>query len=175
MLAFETELVRRLHARDETAMTEFYRHYGTVLFNVSLRLVRHEQLAEDVVQESLVKIWYSFARYDARKGRLFTWALNVCRNTAIDHLRSRQANEAQQTRSLDKAEQWQPAAPAFQPEHVGVRELLTMLPDRDRQLLELIYFEGFTHAEAAEALDLPLGTVKTWVRRAILVLAKAAR
>jgi RNA polymerase sigma factor (sigma-70 family) len=176
MLPFEEELVRRLYARDETAMALFYARYGQALRGVILRLVRNQASAEDVLQDCLVKIWCSFAKYDASKGRLFTWALQVSRNTAIDHLRNRHAHEARLTQALDSSAAWeQPAAPAFQPEHVGVRELLQLLRPQDQLLMELLYFEGYTQMEVAEELGMPLGTVKTRTRRAIHQLVQAAR
>jgi RNA polymerase sigma factor (sigma-70 family) len=156
----EQELVQRLYARDETAMTLFYDAYGKALHNTILRIVKQEEIAEDVLQESMVKIWFSFASYNANRGRLFTWALNVCRNVAIDHIRTKRH---------------QAAAPTFQPDHIGLRDLVAQLSPGDQRLIDLLYFNGFTQAEAAEELNMPLGTVKTHARRAIWTLAKAMR
>jgi RNA polymerase sigma factor (sigma-70 family) len=175
MLPFEHELIQRLYARDEGAMEVFYARYGKTLKHTIQRLVRSEAAAEDVLQESMMKIWASFDKYDARKGRLFTWALQLSRNTAIDHLRTRHAHEAQRTQSLDHSPAWQYTTTGFLPEHVGVRELLTLLKPHDQQLMHLLYFEGYTQLEAAEELGLPLGTVKSRARAAIHVLIKATR
>ncbi|UOQ72760.1 RNA polymerase sigma factor [Hymenobacter cellulosilyticus] len=172
----EDVLVQRLYARDESAMTLFYDKYGRVLYNVILRIVRNEVMAEDVLQESMVKIWYSFASYTASRGRLFTWALNVCRNAAIDQLRTRQYHEGQQTQALESSMAcYQVAATGFQPEHVGLRELVMCLKPNDRKIIDLLYFGGFTQAEVADELQVPLGTVKTRARAAMHALAKAAR
>jgi RNA polymerase sigma factor (sigma-70 family) len=172
----EEVLVQRLHARDESAMTLFYDNYGRILYNVILRIVRYETMAEDVLQESMVKIWYSFASYNASRGRLFTWALNVCRNAAIDHIRTRHYHENQQTQSLEKDSGcYQIVGTGFQPEHVGLRELVMCLKPNDRKIIDLLYFGGFTQAEVADELQVPLGTVKTRARAAMHALAKAAR
>ncbi|TGE21678.1 sigma-70 family RNA polymerase sigma factor [Hymenobacter aquaticus] len=172
----ENVLVQRLYARDESAMTMFYDNYGHILYNVILRIVRSESLAEDTLQESMVKIWSSFASYDANRGRLFTWALNICRNAAIDCIRTRHYHEGQKTQSLEKSTAcYEMAASGFQPEHVGLRELVMRLKPNDRKIIDLLYFGGFTQAEVADELQVPLGTVKTRARAAMHALAKAAR
>jgi RNA polymerase sigma-70 factor (ECF subfamily) len=169
----EDELIVRLRARDSAAMTLFYRQYSKLLYPVILRIVRNVPAAEDILQESMIKIWNSFASFDATKGYLFSWALRVCRNTAIDHMRDRRAREAQKTQPLDASAALYHAAPAtFLPEHVGVRELTHRLRPEYQRLIDLLYFEGLTQVEAAERLQLPLGTVKTHSRQAIRELIK---
>jgi len=86
----EADLVRRLQAHDEKAMTEFYDRYAAALFGVIQRIVKDESEADDVLQESLVRIWNSIENYAPDKGRLFTWVVNISRNLAIDRLRLRQ-------------------------------------------------------------------------------------
>ncbi|GAA3922990.1 RNA polymerase sigma factor [Hymenobacter algoricola] len=172
----EEALVQRLYARDETAMTLFYDAYGKALHSTIWRIVKQEQLAQDVLQESMVKIWFSFASYDAQRGRLFTWALNVCRNVAIDHIRTKRHQAAVRTEELEKSmAQHQAAPPTFQPEHIGLRELVARLSPADQHLIDLLYFNGFTQAEAAHELAIPLGTIKTRARKAIGALSRAVR
>jgi RNA polymerase sigma factor (sigma-70 family) len=169
----EAELVRRLYARDEQAMTIFYQYYRQSLYHFIWRVVRQNELAEDILQESMLKFWLSFAAYDATKGRLFTWALNLSRNLAIDRLREARYKQAKQTTSLSEAEWAQLVATgSFEPEHIGVRDWLTALPADDRQLLDTLYFQGYSHAEAAAHLHLPLGTVKSRVKRIVKQLAQ---
>lgn len=172
----EDLLVQRLRARDESAMTLFYEKYSTALYGVIFRIVKKEEIAEDVLQESLVKIWHSFNTYDATKGRLFTWVLNVSRNLAIDKIRSRQYRVNSRTQPLeDSAALRQAAAPSFRPEHIGLQEMTSKLNHEQKQIIDLLYFGGFTQSEVAEELNLPLGTVKTRARAAIKVLAKLIR
>jgi RNA polymerase sigma factor (sigma-70 family) len=175
--AAEEELVRRLRARDEAAMTLFYDRYSAALYGVILRIVKAEDLAEDVLQEALVKIWNSFGSYDPGKGRLFTWVLNVCRNLAIDKIRSRQHRVGSRTQGLDDSltAQRLPAPATFRPEHIGLKAITEKLIPEQRQIIDLLYFEGFTQSEAAEELNIPLGTVKTRARTAIKVLSKLIR
>ena len=100
----ETELIQRLYARDEAAMTIFYQRYSKSLYYTIWRIVRQDELAEDILQECMLKFWLAFPRYDASKGRLFTWALNIARNLAIDCLREQRYRDAQRTHSLSDSE-----------------------------------------------------------------------
>jgi RNA polymerase sigma-70 factor (ECF subfamily) len=175
--AAEAELVRRLQARDESAMTVFYDRYSAALYGVIFRIVKAEDEAEDVLQEALVKIWHAFASYDSSKGRLFTWVLNICRNLSIDKIRSRQHRVGSKTLGLDDSltAQRQAAPTTFRPEHIGLQEITKQLIPEQRQIIDLLYFEGFTQSEVAEELQIPLGTVKTRARTAIKVLSKLIR
>lgn len=169
--------MRRLRARDESAMTVFYDRYSAALYGVILRIVKADDVAEDVLQESLVKIWNSFGSYDASKGRLFTWVVNVCRNLSIDKIRSRQHRVGSRTTGLEDsfAAQHQAASNSFRPEHIGLQEITNQLVPEQRQVIDLLYFGGYTQSEAAEELNIPLGTVKTRARTAIKLLSKLIR
>ncbi|MBC8082529.1 MAG: sigma-70 family RNA polymerase sigma factor [Hymenobacter sp.] len=168
--------MQRLRNRDESAMTLFYDRYSAALYGVIMRIVKKEEEAEDVLQESMVKIWNSFGSYDAGKGRLFTWVMNVCRNLAIDKIRSRQYRVGNRTQPLeDSAAVREPAATTFRPEHIGLQEMTKKLNPDQQQVVDMLYFGGYTQSEVAEELNLPLGTVKTRARAAIKVLSKLIR
>jgi RNA polymerase sigma-70 factor (ECF subfamily) len=172
----EDLLVQRLRDRDEAAMTLFYDRYSAALYGVIMRVVKKEEEAEDVLQESMVKIWNSFASYDASKGRLFTWVMNVSRNLAIDKIRSRQYRVGTRTQPLeDSAAVREPASPTFRPEHIGLQEMTKKLSPDQQQVVDMLYFGGYTQSEVADELNLPLGTVKTRARAAIKVLSKLIR
>ena len=158
-------------------MTEFYDHYSAALYGVIHRIVKADDEAEDVLQEALVKIWHSMESYDTSKGRLFTWVLNISRNLAIDRIRSRQHRVGSHTQGLDDSPtaQRQAAPDTFRPEHIGLQDLTKQLVPEQRQIIDLLYFGGFTQSEAAEELSLPLGTVKTRARTALRILAKLIR
>lgn len=157
-------------------MSLFYDKYHAALYGVILRIVRREDEAEDVLQESLVKIWHSFHSYDASKGRLFTWVLNVCRNLAIDKIRSRSYRVGNRTQPLeDSPAERTPAAATFRPDHIGLQEITRQLNPDQRQIIDLLYFGGYTQSEVAEELELPLGTVKTRARAALKLLSKLIR
>jgi RNA polymerase sigma factor (sigma-70 family) len=171
MLLSEEDLIERLLAREERAMAHFCQHYRPALLNVVLRMVRNRQTAEDVLQESMVKVWFSIASYKAEQGRLFTWAAKICCNTAIDHMRTNRFRMAAQSVSLEATAAVHFAAPTdFRPEHVGVADLLLPLRPEYRQVMDLVYLQGYTQAEAADHLCVPLSTVKTWTGRARYLL-----
>lgn len=120
----ETALVERLLARDEQALRLVYARYANPLLAVIRRLVRDEALAQDVLQEGLLKVWQGIARYDPERGRRYTWLARLCCNHAIDVVRSPRHQFHHGNRSLEgSAAQWAPATATFNPEHIGVREL----------------------------------------------------
>ena len=172
----EELLVERLLARDEQALRILYDRYARNLLTVIRRLVHDEDLAQDVLQEGLLKVWLSIDRYDAGRGRLFTWMVRVCCNQAIDALRSPRNRFHSSTRSLEVGgAQHAVAASTFNPEHIGLRELTLQLKPRQREVIDLLYFVGCTQVETAERLGIPLATVKTRARAALQTLAKMAR
>ncbi len=166
----EDELVNGLTSRSEAVMTALYDQYAAVLYGILLRIVKDEAVAQDVLQDAFVKIWRNGARYDASKGTLFTWMLNIARNTGIDYLRSKQHRAEIQTDSLDVSMSGADWSTPNQTDTIGLREVIALLKPEQQQVLDLLYFKGNTHEQAAEILGLPLGTVKTRVRTAVMVL-----
>ncbi len=169
--ASEEVLVRGLLARDMAAYNWLYDHYAAALYGVVFRIVRSEEIAQDILQESFVKIWRKIDRYDATKGRLFTWMLNVARNTAIDALRAQKGQKIQEINPNVRSMQDEDQLP-HRFDHLGIETSLDQLEPKYRELIDLIYFQGYTQSEAAEELDIPLGTVKTRVRTALSLLRK---
>jgi len=163
----EKELVCALQSRDEQAMSVLYDRYSKALFNVIYRLLDNQEISEDVLQESFVKIWNNIANYDEAKGTLFTWMLNVCRNNAIDKTRSREFKNSAKKQSIDSNVHMEQHRTEFNPETLGLKTMTEKLKPEQKEIVDLIYFSGFTHVEVAEKLDLPLGTVKTRLRAAI--------
>ncbi|GAB3296008.1 RNA polymerase sigma factor [Hymenobacter humi] len=172
----ELALVERMLARDERALCLLQERYARHLQQAIVRLVRDEVLAQDLLQEGLLKIWLSIDRYDPARGRLSTWMMRVCCNHAIDALRSPAFRFYNANKSLDGSSAQRAQAPAtFNPDHIGLRELTSELKPRLREVIELLYFGGCTQVEAAEQLGIPLATVKTRARTALGVLARVAR
>jgi RNA polymerase sigma factor (sigma-70 family) len=172
----EEVLVQRLLARDEQALRLLHDQYARNLLTVIMRLVHDETLAQDVLQEGLLKVWLSIASYAPERGRLFTWMVRVCCNQAIDALRSPRHRFHTGAKSLEVAGAKQARATAtFNPEHIGLRDLTLKLKPRQREVIDLLYFGGCTQAETAEQLGIPVATVKTRARAALQVLAQLAR
>lgn len=162
----DQQLINRLKAQDRVAIGNLYDAYNGALFGVVLRIVQQRELAEQVLQDTFVKAWRNGASYDEQKGRLFTWLLNIARNTAIDATRTAHFQKSRQTDSLD-ALVFSPGGEGINPDVIGVREVVNRLDEKYKMLIDLIYFKGYTQEEAAEETGIPLGTIKTRLRYAI--------
>lgn len=166
----EQELVSALQNRDTKAVEVLYDRYSKALLTIIYRIVENQEMAEDVLQDSFVKIWNNIGQYDNTKGTLFTWMLNICRNSAIDKTRSKEFKAGTKNQSLDgNVNIAQPHA-EFNPETLGLKSMTEKLKPEQKQIVDLIYFKGYTHVEVSEELNLPLGTVKTRLRMAIMEL-----
>ncbi|MEO0474057.1 MAG: sigma-70 family RNA polymerase sigma factor [Bacteroidota bacterium] len=163
----EQQLVLALQKRDQRALMQLYDHYSGALYGVIIRIVVDRSLAEDVLQETMIKIWDRFSAYESNKGRLFTWMVRIARNAAIDATRSRHfkkpgATSIEALTDTANGPQTEQAIDA-----IGLRERVGRLREEHQVVIELLYFQQYTHAEAAKALNIPLGTVKTRARNAI--------
>lgn len=170
----EPQLIKLLKNRDKRGLSVLYDRYSAALYGVALRIVRSEPVAEDVLQEAFIKIWKSSQSYDSKKGTLFTWMLNITRNTAIDKTRSAHYRSNGKIQPLEDFVNGSERVPVTEQsiEHIGLREKVDKLEVKYRTIVDMIYFEGYTQAEVAEKMDLPLGTVKTRVRIALRELRK---
>lgn len=164
----EHELVTSLRNKDNEAFGYLYDHYAGALHGVIKGVVGDAELANDVLQETFVNIWRRIDSYDAAKGRLFTWMLNIARNAAIDKTRSKGFQQSQRQVPLDGEVMHYGVKPGVD-DH-GLKRVLLRLKDEQRLLIDLSYYQGFTHDQIAKALDMPLGTVKTRIRSALTQL-----
>jgi RNA polymerase sigma-70 factor, ECF subfamily len=167
----DAELVERLQRRDAQALAELYDRYGRLVYSLILRVVRDSALAEDLVQETFLRVWNRAQGFDAQRGALGPWLLAVARNRAIDYLRSASGRERN---SLELEEADHPSLHTDMERDLLasdkariVRAAIEKLSPRQREVIELAYFEGLTQTEMAERMGQPLGTVKTWVRTAL--------
>ena len=167
----ESELVSLLKSRDSKAFSYLYDNYSGSLYTIIAQLVNDMEIANDVLQEVFINIWRKIESYDPVKGRLFTWMLNIARNAAIDKIRSKGYRDNQRTQPILETESSgmrMSSNPAVS--DVGLKKVLTTLNEESRKLIDLSYFQGFTHEEIAKMLGIPLGTVKTRIRTAIIQL-----
>lgn len=164
----EHELVALLRNKDEEAFGYLYEHYSAALYGVIKQIVEDAELSNDVLQEAFVNIWRRIESYDETRGRFFTWILNIARNAAIDKTRSRGFKQSQRQVPLD-GESIQPSVrPGI--DDYGLKKLISKLKDEQRLLIDLSYFQGYSHEQIATALHIPLGTVKTRIRSALTQL-----
>ena len=167
----QDQLIVRLKQQDRAVIGELYDAYGSALFGVVLRIVQSRELAEQVLQDTFVKVWRNAASYDVSKGRLFTWLLNIARNTAIDATRTSHFQHYRKTDSIENLVH-RPGSDTLNPDHLGVKEVVGRLDEKYKSLIDLVYFKGYTQEEVAEETGIPLGTVKTRLRYAIGELRK---
>ena len=167
----DPDLVRRLQQRDPRALGELYDRYGRLAFSLILRMVRDAGIAEDLVQETFLRVWNRVGGFDSEKGAIGPWLLAVARNRAIDYLRSAGGRERN---SLELEETDHPSlycdmeSEIFNSDRARrVKAAVQKLSPQQRQVIELAYFEGLSQTEMAERMGQPLGTVKTWVRTAL--------
>jgi RNA polymerase sigma factor (sigma-70 family) len=164
----EHELVASLRSKEEEAFSYLYEHYSGALYGVIKQIIGDVELSNDVLQETFVNIWKRMESYDESKGRLFTWMLNIARNAAIDKTRSKGFQQSQRQIPLD-GEIIQPSVrPGI--DDYGLKKIILKLKDEQRLLIDLSYFQGYTHEQIATALHIPLGTVKTRIRSALIQL-----
>lgn len=170
----EPELIIALQQRKKIGAEALYSMYSASLLGIIQRVIADNEIAEDVLQEGLVKIWNSIQQYDPSKGRLFTWMVNVVRNLSIDKVRSKDYRNHSKNQDLENhvnSIDIQKNS-EYKPELMGVKDLLQKLKPEQKVIVDLIYFQGYTHVEVAEELAMPLGTVKTRLRMGIIELRK---
>lgn len=166
----EQELVILLQQRSEKAFSYLYDNYSGALYGIINGIIADKDLANDVLQNVFVNIWRKIELYDASKGRLFTWMLNIARNASIDELRSKGYKEAQKNRPIEDGAELATAVTHPTVADVGLKKVLGKLKGDVRVLIDMSYFQGFTHEEISKALNIPLGTVKTRIRTALIQL-----
>lgn len=159
----QEELLPLLLRKEERAFTMLYDMYSKSLFSIITNLIKDREEAEDVLQEVFVKIWKNIETYNQSKGRLYTWMLNITRNTAIDKLRSKGFNNSQKNLSSDNFVNLLDDSNKLTNmiDSIGLRDFVKKLKPKCIQLIDLLFFKGFTQQEASEELEIPLGTVKT--------------
>ncbi|MDX2188410.1 MAG: sigma-70 family RNA polymerase sigma factor [Bacteroidota bacterium] len=168
----EEELVFRLKSRDVAAFEALYDNYSDTLYGIILKVVRADPPAADVLQEAFMKIWNNIESYDRSKGTIFTWTLNISRNLAIDKIRSASYRKAKDT--LDTEKQLglidKTMSTESRVEYIGLKDYVDKMKPEHQQLVDMIYFGGYTQAEVSKQLNIPVGTIKTRIKQALLHL-----
>lgn len=171
----DEELARRLQQREPQAMADLYDRFGRLAYSVIVAIVRDSGVAEDLVQETFLRVWNRAQAFEAGKGALGPWLLAVARNRAIDYIRSVQSRMDRNTYEFDVREH--PSLFVDMERDIlntdnarVIRRALDKLTDNQKKVIELAYYEGLSQSEMAERMGQPLGTVKTWVRTALQLL-----
>lgn len=165
----EEVLVQELQAKKPSALEYLYDNYSGALYGVILRIVKSEEVAQEVLHDVYMKVWNNFSSYDAGKGRLYTWLANISRNASIDKIRSKEIKKTQKTdlvsdnvHTIDHANSQSQSI-----DGIGLDKVLDQLPDDLKFVIDLMYYKGYTQTEIAEEFNIPLGTVKTRARTAM--------
>ena len=168
----EEELIVLLKEKNESGFHYLYDHYSGALYGVILRIVQSKEYTEEIIQDVFVKIWNSIHQYDASKGRFYTWMINIARNTAIDYLKSKGFQNELKNQSLpdfvyNSAEL---STTNNSSDFIGFNKVIEGLEVDKQELIDLAYYQGYTQHEISEKLKIPLGTVKTKMRNALMKL-----
>lgn len=175
-LESDEAILGRVGRGDEAAFSDLYDRFSGRLFGLIRQMIGDEKEAEDVLQEGFVYLWQHAAQYDRTKSKAFTWAVMIFRNKAIDRLRARGRRERLDERAATELPLLSGTAPGADEAAESsdrsqiVRRALLSLPDEQRRLIEFAFLKGLTHHSIAESLGIPLGTVKTSIRRGLLKL-----
>jgi len=167
-LSVEAQLLARISAGDEVALTEFYDLYARLVFSVTYHVLQNDTLAEEVTQDTFLKIWNRAHLWDSSRGKVTTWLLTIARYTAIDRLRTEQRRDGKGQIDLEDVVnilgENSPIDDPLWADGRLIHEIMDELPVDQRQVLELAYFRDMSHSEMADQLGIPLGTVKGRVR-----------
>lgn len=167
----EKHIVELLLERDERAISLLYEHYGDTLYGVAFKVVRDEELAQDILQESFIKIWKKSDTYDASKAKLFTWLFRITRNAAIDKLRSINTKSEKEIQ-IDVSDVYNLGVDSIKPELIDVKENLDKIESKYQVVLDALFFQGMTQQEASDELEIPLGTIKSRLKIGLRELKK---
>lgn len=165
------ELVKGLKAKNRDCYNYLYKNYSAKLYGIALHITQKTDLAEDVLQETFIKVFKHVGKFDESKGTFFTWMLNICRNGAIDKIRYGKESKKIQFDSLN-VDIISKTNPEIELANSELWNLLEKLDEEHKTILKLSYYYGYSHSEIAEKLDMPFGTVKSKIRIAIRELRK---
>jgi RNA polymerase sigma factor (sigma-70 family) len=171
----EDMLVVGLKNNDSLAMSALYQMYSDSLYKIISTIVVIEEVAQDLLQETFIKIWNSFKLYDASKGRLYTWMARLARNLSIDYLRSSKHRNSAICEDLSEVSHQVDMTfqTNYNPELIGVKDMTRILTKDQKSALELVYFQGYTHVQAAEELNITLGILRSRLQSSLNELRKA--
>lgn len=170
-ISLEQHIVQLLEKGDSTAINLLYENYADSLYGVILKVTNNEELAQDALQETFVKVWKNAKKYDSKKAKLFTWLYRIAKNTAIDKIRSYN-NKFDKEVQIDKSNVYILPTSNLNQDVLDLREHVARLDEKYQIVLKALFFEGMTQQEASEELDIPLGTIKSRLKIGLRELKK---
>ena len=165
------ELIDRIKNRDKPAFKEIYSRFSQAVFNLAFRMLGNRGDAEEVVQDIFLQVWNKAPTYDRGRGAVSTWIINIARSRSIDKLRTlgyRNKNTEINEEKMSSNSDFSRILEDREEMKNVIEKALDKLPDTQRAAIEIVYFEGLTHIEAAEELNEPVGTIKTRIRLGVI-------
>ena len=167
----DEELIRKIKNGEKEGISLLYDRYARLLLGVVTRIIGDKETAEDILQEVFVKVWKNIGQYDSQKSKFYTWLINISRNTALDKTKTRYFQHSDKIQSFNPVvhtnkgeEKGEAVTPA---ELIDVQDHVAKLDKEYREVLDMVYFNGYTQNETAKKLNIPLGTVKTRIRKGL--------
>lgn len=164
------DLIVLIKNKDQKAFSYLYDNYSRALFGIILSIVSDTEEAQDILQKTFFKIWDNFDSYDGSKGRLYTWMLNISRNLAIDYKRSKYSRLKIQNIEDNGSVLNTKFTDELSFDTIGLKKVVENLKSEHLVLIDLAYYKGYTQDEISKKLDIPIGTIKTRIRKALLEL-----
>lgn len=171
----ELDLVNALKRKEKSALEYLYNNYSKAVFGIIFKILNSKELSEEILQDVFLKVWNNISTYDSSKGRLYTWLVRIAQNLSIDTLRTKdfKKNNPKNLNFINDVSYNEPLSEDVNPvELEGLSNYINKLDEKQKILIDLAYFKGFSQKEISDDLEIPIGTVKTRLRNAILALRK---
>lgn len=163
------DLIIAMQNGNEKAFSRLYTMYSEAIYGIIYSIVLDENVAEELLQDVFIKVWNNAKNYSVKKGRFFTWLLNIARNTAIDETRSKAFKNSRKNLSTSNFVDILSSSDNLnrKTNAIGLKKFIDALKPACIKIIDLLYFKGYTQAEASKTLEMPLGTLKTRNRACI--------
>ncbi|MFT5713088.1 MAG: RNA polymerase sigma factor (sigma-70 family) [Glaciecola sp.] len=170
-------LLKRVAAGNQPAFNKLYKLTSGQLFAIALKMLKNRDSAEEALQEAYVSIWYKADYYKEGQGTVLTWMVSIIRYRALDMLRSKKVRKEEDLSDdimseLDITETTETTEATESGYDIKIEGCMQELEQQQRQAIHLAYFNGLSHSEVVDHLDLPLGTIKSWIRRGLTSLQR---
>lgn len=164
----DEHIIPLMQSDSRKAVELLLQKYGGALLWSIRKMVPSDEIAQDLLQDGAIKIWKNAEKYDPDKGKLFTWCLQICRNTALDKIRTQKFQRHSTSETIEETViNTSSVSEEMQISDIGLLRQLQRLDPKYQEIIELIYFQGYTHSEVTKEFGIPLGTVKSRVKIAL--------
>lgn len=170
-LTIEQEIIYLLQKEDKKAISLLYENYADALYGVILKVITDQDTAQDVLQETFVKVWKNAQSYDASKAKLFTWLYRIAYNSAIDKVRS-ESKKTKQEVQIESSNVYRLTSEGLNQDVMDIKRHLNKLDEKYQVVINALFFEGMTQQEASDELNIPLGTIKSRLKIGLRELKK---